>query len=532
MQLKKAIEQAGVTVQGDIEEIDSEMESHLVQLQEGFTAEGVTEYTHSHTTSNDMTDFYPDLDSSDSDNDDLLLTATELMNRMKCNDTTKVCNNTTAPDANTVLLGGVRSGRELSADTSLVHTTTCIKCDKNNTVDVREKLSPCFRKSKSNEGVVSDSPPITDSQGEHTTNTKDQYYVTTRTNISNKSLSGSYNEKPLNTNSSEGNEAVSVVVSEPAQLQCSMSVSEGRLNQQDKETQSRYTCSVERDRADLLGSGRRRGRDKKEESMMTDRGSVCLNYNHQMEQQTDNNLIGHSHTPTDSSNSMISSTYPLSTTTERNSSCVMDVENPGDLCEKIRHKELPPQQQSHEVINDLTGTGVGNRNTQEILNDSTCTSLQNRNDSLFKSDPSCDNVSDSGRCITECTSCFTGGASVACDTQSLSQSSTSLSPHNSVITIPQSFNNTNEASGDSVTSLSVLQPVSVFRELSPPKINKLNLDITTLISYVSNVCHGACNFEFGEPILSQQAAEERREKLLPKLEELFKGLLHIFVCRM
>ena len=60
------------------------------------------------------------------------------------------------------------------------------------------------------------------------------------------------------------------------------------------------------------------------------------------------------------------------------------------------------------------------------------------------------------------------------------------------------------------------------------KINKLdffqvNLDITTLISLVSNACHGRCNFIFREHILSEQAAQERQSPLLPKLQAFFKG---------
>ena len=58
------------------------------------------------------------------------------------------------------------------------------------------------------------------------------------------------------------------------------------------------------------------------------------------------------------------------------------------------------------------------------------------------------------------------------------------------------------------------------------KINnffQVNLDITTLISLVSNACHGRCNFIFREHILSEQAAQERQSPLLPKLHAFFKG---------
>ncbi len=56
-----------------------------------------------------------------------------------------------------------------------------------------------------------------------------------------------------------------------------------------------------------------------------------------------------------------------------------------------------------------------------------------------------------------------------------------------------------------------------------PVISKVNLDITTLISLVSNLCHGSCDLVFEEPILSQQAEQERDEPLLPKLNSFIKG---------
>nr|KAG5696769.1 hypothetical protein BaRGS_013578 [Batillaria attramentaria] len=41
---------------------------------------------------------------------------------------------------------------------------------------------------------------------------------------------------------------------------------------------------------------------------------------------------------------------------------------------------------------------------------------------------------------------------------------------------------------------------------------KVNLDITTLITLVSSVCHGAgCHFRFRDKVLDQQAAEEREK---------------------
>ncbi|XP_051556663.1 UPF0415 protein C7orf25 homolog [Myxocyprinus asiaticus] len=59
--------------------------------------------------------------------------------------------------------------------------------------------------------------------------------------------------------------------------------------------------------------------------------------------------------------------------------------------------------------------------------------------------------------------------------------------------------------------------------------NRVNLDITTLITYVSSLSHGNCHFKFKEVVLTEQAAQERQEKVLPKLEEFMKGK-ELFAC--
>ncbi|XP_077082815.1 UPF0415 protein C7orf25 homolog [Siphateles boraxobius] len=59
--------------------------------------------------------------------------------------------------------------------------------------------------------------------------------------------------------------------------------------------------------------------------------------------------------------------------------------------------------------------------------------------------------------------------------------------------------------------------------------NRVNLDITTLITYVSSLSHGNCNFTFKEVVLTEQAAQERQEKVLPRLEEFMKGK-ELFAC--
>ena len=62
-------------------------------------------------------------------------------------------------------------------------------------------------------------------------------------------------------------------------------------------------------------------------------------------------------------------------------------------------------------------------------------------------------------------------------------------------------------------------------EETPKEVDssRLNLDITAMIAYVSALTNGHSNYEFKEPILSQQALWERQRAVKPILEELFRG---------
>ncbi|XP_052554967.1 UPF0415 protein C7orf25 homolog isoform X1 [Tympanuchus pallidicinctus] len=59
--------------------------------------------------------------------------------------------------------------------------------------------------------------------------------------------------------------------------------------------------------------------------------------------------------------------------------------------------------------------------------------------------------------------------------------------------------------------------------------NRVNLDITTLITYVSALSYGGCYFIFREKVLTEQAAQERRDRVLPQLEEFMEGK-ELFAC--
>ncbi|PFX31961.1 UPF0415 protein C7orf25-like [Stylophora pistillata] len=52
----------------------------------------------------------------------------------------------------------------------------------------------------------------------------------------------------------------------------------------------------------------------------------------------------------------------------------------------------------------------------------------------------------------------------------------------------------------------------------------VNLDVTTMIAYVSALTNGGCGFIFKEAILTKQAKEEQHNPVLPKLKAFFKGL--------
>ncbi|XP_078373580.1 UPF0415 protein C7orf25 homolog [Oculina patagonica] len=58
----------------------------------------------------------------------------------------------------------------------------------------------------------------------------------------------------------------------------------------------------------------------------------------------------------------------------------------------------------------------------------------------------------------------------------------------------------------------------------------VNLDITTLVAYVSALTNGGCGFVFKEAILTKQAKQERLNPVLPKLKTFFKGK-ELFACQ-
>ena len=60
-------------------------------------------------------------------------------------------------------------------------------------------------------------------------------------------------------------------------------------------------------------------------------------------------------------------------------------------------------------------------------------------------------------------------------------------------------------------------------------VSRVNLDVTTLISLVSNVCNGFTDIEFNDPILNQQASEEQASASLPIISQFIDNK-QLYIC--
>ncbi|KAM4556236.1 UPF0415 protein C7orf25 homolog [Fundulus diaphanus] len=90
--------------------------------------------------------------------------------------------------------------------------------------------------------------------------------------------------------------------------------------------------------------------------------------------------------------------------------------------------------------------------------------------------------------------------------------------------------------GDGPTGVTQVDRGTVVAHLAFPvqlqveESQRANLDITTLITYVSSLSHGRCRLSFREPVLTEQAAQERRQPVLPQLDAFMEGK-QLFACR-
>lgn len=76
---------------------------------------------------------------------------------------------------------------------------------------------------------------------------------------------------------------------------------------------------------------------------------------------------------------------------------------------------------------------------------------------------------------------------------------------------------TNTASPDASTDLDDENTADLAN------ISTLNLDITTMLAYISSLTNGSTNWIFKEPILTEQAKRERECPLKPVLDKIFEG---------
>lgn len=56
-----------------------------------------------------------------------------------------------------------------------------------------------------------------------------------------------------------------------------------------------------------------------------------------------------------------------------------------------------------------------------------------------------------------------------------------------------------------------------------------NLDVTTMIALVSDLCHGGSSYSFNEPVIEELSQQERQRPLLPEVENFIKGK-ELIVC--
>ena len=54
-------------------------------------------------------------------------------------------------------------------------------------------------------------------------------------------------------------------------------------------------------------------------------------------------------------------------------------------------------------------------------------------------------------------------------------------------------------------------------------LTKVNLDITSVMCRISNLCHGHCDYMFQDDVLNYKAEQERTKAVLPALQYFMEG---------
>ncbi|XP_016837845.1 UPF0415 protein C7orf25 homolog [Nasonia vitripennis] len=85
-------------------------------------------------------------------------------------------------------------------------------------------------------------------------------------------------------------------------------------------------------------------------------------------------------------------------------------------------------------------------------------------------------------------------------------------------------------SDESTTSSNVCDLLELNTNIDSTDIKILNLDVSTLLAYVTNMTNGHANFAYIEPLLTTQAEWERCRPLKPVLDDLFHNK-ELVVCQ-
>ncbi|KAI8424099.1 hypothetical protein MSG28_002706 [Choristoneura fumiferana] len=86
--------------------------------------------------------------------------------------------------------------------------------------------------------------------------------------------------------------------------------------------------------------------------------------------------------------------------------------------------------------------------------------------------------------------------------------------------LSQSSNDEEDSTDDSQPTM--LQEMSQCIE-EHPEITTLNLDVTTMMAYISNMTNGHCHYKFKQEVLTQQCEWEAERPVKPILEKIFAG---------
>ncbi|KAM6963353.1 UPF0415 protein C7orf25 homolog [Aplochiton taeniatus] len=114
------------------------------------------------------------------------------------------------------------------------------------------------------------------------------------------------------------------------------------------------------------------------------------------------------------------------------------------------------------------------------------------------------------------------------DANSGDSSTSQITEEDNMVSAEQDDNDS-DSNHTSVDRDTVVACLDFPTEIRVNECKRANLDITTLITYVSSLSHGRCHFTFKEQVLTEQAAQERQEKVLPLLEEFMHGK-ELYAC--